>query len=710
MNNNKYIYLCVIVMLCLFPAEARANGSLSLAGRFSWVRPLAHESRAVTLVLDDGLLMMEIEETFSNPNESRLEGVYRFSLPDQAFVTGFQIMTDGKNWVPGRVMEIGQARLAYQEIVARQMDPGLMEQHGNELLIRVFPIEPRAPVRIRFRSHLAAPAVKDRIDLALPLGIDSEAEEEVLGPDGGPKGRTKLTINGTIRDIRGVSTFETEPVSTVTRKEDGETAFRLGLPAGPAGAVRLRIRLKTPAAAGVTGYAEPDGTRFLLARIPPLPVPEKARRGRVNVVLDTSGSMGGNNRARAERLLKRLGEVVETDLYAFSGTTLARITPDVVAEQTCFGAVSWGRLELPVAASGADGTLLITDGEELSPADLARIWDRSGRRPLWIALFAPEIPGELVGFLADKGGLVRLFDEAGREQAESALARAMRDIGISLHIQLPGDDRGVPLFGKLACGEGTEAFLVVPAASLTAPIRVADHAGTVLWEAADPGPASDLPARGWLTALVARQRVLSLACRPQTPDVVREITRLGLAHNLATEYTAFLAVPEDIARQYAELLNPSYLAVFSPPAFRKAREQSRGKACLANQRVLLGAVEMYNMDHAAMMDRDPETLSLDIDRLTAEGFLKGGISKPDPACRYLAGPGSLLATGSIFCVRHGYAEGNLGKPAEEQFADACAAAGYDPADFDIEFPADESPLESWLSEYRQMLYFIRIFI
>ncbi|HOY65244.1 MAG TPA: VIT domain-containing protein [Candidatus Ozemobacteraceae bacterium] len=708
MKHVKYIVIYILAVIGLIPSGAQANGTLDIIGPGAWAYPVSHASRSVGLVLENGLLMMEIEDVFDNPSDRRLEGAYRFRLPDQGFVTGFQIMTDGKTWVPGKIMEIAQARLAYDEIVTRQTDPGLMEQHGNELLIKVFPIEPRASVRIRFRCHAAAPALGDGIDLVLPVGVETEENDGPAFGAGNAGKRVKLKVAGTIRDTRGVAGVETEPASRVSPGREGETAF--SLETAHAGSVRLQIRLKGSTGADIQGYAEPGGSRFLLARIPPLRAPERTDRARVTVLLDVSGSMGGKNRARADRLLKRLKDIAELDIHACTGSTLAAIAPGQVAEQGCSGRIAWGAIELPKQAAEADGTLLITDGEGLGAAEIGRLWTQSGRHPLWVALFAPEIPGELSAAFADKGGLVRLFEEAGWDAAETVLSGAMRDLGISMNIVLPGGERGVPLFGRLACGEGSEAFLVVPATATAATIRVVDRSGAALWEAADPGPGADLPARGWLTALVARQRILTLAGQPQTPDIVREITRLGLEHNLATEYTAFLAVPADIARQYADVLNPAFLGVFAPPNFRKAREQSRGKACFANQRVLLGAVEMYNMDHTVMMDRDPVTLALDIDKLTAEKFLKGGISKPDPACRYLAGPGSLLATGSIFCVRHGYIEGEFRKPPEEQFADACVAYGCNPDDFDIEFPADESPLEAWLEEYRPLLFIIRLFI
>lgn len=115
------------------------------------------------------------------------------------------------------------------------------------------------------------------------------------------------------------------------------------------------------------------------------------------------------------------------------------------------------------------------------------------------------------------------------------------------------------------------------------------------------------------------------------------------------------------------------LAALAVPNFRKAREQARDKACYANQRVLLGSVEMYNMDNKTLMT------SLDIPLLTKGNYLKGGISKPDSRCSY-SSAGDLTGSGKIYCRFHGPVEGDLsdieGRGKEEEYARGVAPS-YD---------------------------------
>jgi type II secretion system protein G len=95
------------------------------------------------------------------------------------------------------------------------------------------------------------------------------------------------------------------------------------------------------------------------------------------------------------------------------------------------------------------------------------------------------------------------------------------------------------------------------------------------------------------------------------------------------------------------------LAAIAIPNFRKAREQAREKACYANIRVLLGAIEMYNMDNSNMESTMSDAV---ISKLSQNNYLKGGISKPETNCSYQGS--DLTGQGRIYCTVHGWVEDN----------------------------------------------------
>ncbi len=97
------------------------------------------------------------------------------------------------------------------------------------------------------------------------------------------------------------------------------------------------------------------------------------------------------------------------------------------------------------------------------------------------------------------------------------------------------------------------------------------------------------------------------------------------------------------------------LAAMSQPNIHHGnRALARQKACFSNQRVLQGAIEMYNMDvpqiiHTALPNGDFGDLE---ELLVREKYLKNYLELPEEDCAYgvidLDGSG-----GNVFCKRHG---------------------------------------------------------
>ncbi|EKD83444.1 MAG: hypothetical protein ACD_39C00674G0001, partial [uncultured bacterium] len=108
------------------------------------------------------------------------------------------------------------------------------------------------------------------------------------------------------------------------------------------------------------------------------------------------------------------------------------------------------------------------------------------------------------------------------------------------------------------------------------------------------------------------------------------------------------------------------LAAIATPNFRKAREQARDKACMANIRVLTGAVEMYNMDNSQGMQQ------LNMELLLKNKYLKSRIIGSESGCYYKA-EGNLNEGGEIYCELHGTIEGQ--RP-QEMRRDKYAADDY----------------------------------
>lgn len=99
------------------------------------------------------------------------------------------------------------------------------------------------------------------------------------------------------------------------------------------------------------------------------------------------------------------------------------------------------------------------------------------------------------------------------------------------------------------------------------------------------------------------------------------------------------------------------LAVFIPNYPRHHHERAPERACYANMRVILGAIEMYNMD----IPSSTAMITTDIPDLTESpgilgGYLRGSIRKPEDSCSYSIGGDITKAEGRIKCITHGTVE------------------------------------------------------
>ncbi len=85
---------------------------------------------------------------------------------------------------------------------------------------------------------------------------------------------------------------------------------------------------------------------------------------------------------------------------------------------------------------------------------------------------------------------------------------------------------------------------------------------------------------------------------------------------------------------------------------RQYRGQAREKACYANMRVLLGAIEMYNMDNNMPL----KSVREDTERFLVDAkYLRSSLSKPEPGCHY-SSTGDITDNGKITCDIHGTVE------------------------------------------------------
>ena len=80
---------------------------------------------------------------------------------------------------------------------------------------------------------------------------------------------------------------------------------------------------------------------------------------------------------------------------------------------------------------------------------------------------------------------------------------------------------------------------------------------------------------------------------------------------------------------------------------------SREKACFSIQRMIASAVEMYNMDHVALIKTlQHDDVTMESAPMIRGRYLKTTVNPPEFDCEYLSF-GDLTKNGMIYCARHG---------------------------------------------------------
>ncbi len=243
----------------------------------------------------ESIASYRIEQTFRNLTDQTIEGTYLFPVPRDAVATGLSLTIDGKE-VAGEVLDSGQAGSIYRDIVRRMRDPAMLEFAERGLLrASIFPIAPRADVKIAIQFAAPAERVGDLYALALPLKFAAGSDAD-------------LTVDVRLKSALPLTTIYS-PTHAVDVAREGERAARVtfeGKPKGRADFLLYFARSESEVGMSLLTHRLPaqDGT-FVLVLAPALAAAPAGRQARdVVFVLDRSGSMAGEKWDQAVAALK----------------------------------------------------------------------------------------------------------------------------------------------------------------------------------------------------------------------------------------------------------------------------------------------------------------------------------------------------------------------------------------------------------------------
>lgn len=378
---------------------------------------------AVRAEIVDGVATTRIEQVYRNDGGREAEGTWMLPLPSGAVADGFEMTVDGKK-VAGEVLDAGQARAVYEQIVRQRRDPGLLEFAGEGLLrARIYPIPAHGEVGVAVRLRAVLQPNGGLYEWRWPLRAARLGDA--------PSGPVSLEV--TIRSRTPLASV-LAPYATASIRRIGDREAHIGYEGGAEGD-DLRVvyglsqqdfglNLLPYRDQGNAGY-------FAMLVAPPRELGSLAPPRRcVQFVVDTSGSMAGEKMDQAKAALRAfLASLRPSDCFQIVAFA-SNVQPFFEAPQPASAenvTAALRRVEQLQAAGGTNiGEALRTALENVPPA---------GDGPPWLCQVVFVTDGEpTVGVIAPNDILALCQQSDRRQQRLFALG-----VGADLDVRLLDD-------------------------------------------------------------------------------------------------------------------------------------------------------------------------------------------------------------------------------------------------------------------------------
>lgn len=542
----------------------------------------------VDVRLTDTLATTEMKLTVENHGSSTTQAQLVLPVPAGATIRTFGI--DGIGDEPtAQLLPREEATRRYHEIVRSMTDPGLLEFVGHAMIqSSVFPVQPGEARTMTIVYEQSLDAHRGRVEYVLPRSA-SLASSVV---------EWSIDIEVESRGSMGPVFSPSHPIVT---KPVTDTLMRVGVPVlSEPGPFRMYAVLGAGEEATTLLYPDADeegsGYFMFVADAPEIDKNAQQIKREMTIVLDRSGSMGGEKIQQARESAKqvvrgmKMGEFVRIIDYAGEVRSFSdgpvELTEQSVEQLIAYidniqarggtnlhGALvealrSYATPEtLPMVLFLTDGLATVGVQDEASIRQAAEEHNDAGRR-----VFTFGVGYDVNAPLLDAIAL--------GTRAESTFVLPSEDVEIKVgqvFDKLDGPVMIEPVFAAHALRSAPPADLIMPRITLVEPSELSDlFAGSRVfifgrYEGGQPmylrlaprgqadwgeGIRAELHpdqasqtnafvARLWaqqrINSLISEIRLASADGTPPNQELVDEIVRLSLEHGIMTEYTAFLA-------------------------------------------------------------------------------------------------------------------------------------------------------------------------
>jgi Ca-activated chloride channel homolog len=550
------------------------------------VFPLKESHAAVAI--SGTIAQVTLTQTYTNDGEAAIDATYLFPASTGAAVNGMT-MTIGDRVLTAKIARKEEARKTFETAKSENKSASLLsQQRPNVFQMEVARILPGDEVKLTLRYSELLEPVDGQYEFVLPTAIgpryagggkaESFTENPFLGEGAATVARFSVDLTvGTPLPLQGLACPSHAAAAIDFQAEDRATV-KLA-PAAPDRDFIVRYRLAQEKIASGLMLHEGEVENFFVLQVePPQEVRERDIPDRDYVFLiDVSGSMGGFPINLAKKLFRDLiGGLRPTDTFnvvLFAGSSEVLSPQPLAATEaniekavsllsrenggggTELGAGMSTALALPLDKDVSRSLILITDGFISAEAEVFELI-RNGAKgtnifPLGVGSSVNRHLIEGLAHIAGNDSFV--VTHSGETQDAVERFRAAVSSPVLTGITVTGEgfktsehqprklpdlfaNRPLTLIGKW---EGE------PRGTIT--LSGITGEGKTVRKTFDVAEAAKDTANPSLPTLWARETVRSLADYAEltgTPQVIEEVTEIGLKYELLTPYTSFVAVDE----------------------------------------------------------------------------------------------------------------------------------------------------------------------
>ena len=566
----------------------------------SQVFPLIHTD--VQAQVSGNVARVEVTQTFENPFEDPLEAIYVFPLPDEAAVDDMEIRI-GDRVIRGEIKPREEAQAIYQQAIEEGRTAGLLEQERANIftqsLANILPGE-QIDVTIRYTESLAFEG--DHYEFVFPMVVGPRyipGPATVTGntpqvPDATritppvipPEQRSGHDIQVTVNLDAGVPiTNITSPSHTIQTTPRGREVH-VQLDAAdtiPNKDLILRYQVMSdrPQATVLTQRHE-EGGHFAAYLIPAIDYPSTAIVPKdVVFLMDTSGSQMGDPLLKSQELMRRMINGLNPNdtftIIDFANTTeqlSATPLPNTpenrrraiayVDQLTANGGTELlngirAVLDFPPAPEGRlRSVVLLTDGYIGNDAEIiAEVQQRlePGNR-LYSFGVGSSVNRFLLDRLAEAGrGTSQVIrqDEPSGEVADRFFRQINNPVLTNIDVTWEGEGDAPEIYPSAIPDLFAEQPLVIfgrKTDGQSGVLRIRGvAAGGVPFDETLAVNFESGPSQGAIAQLWGRARIKDLMNQlygMETVEGVNAVTQTALAYRLLSQYTAFVAVTDEV--------------------------------------------------------------------------------------------------------------------------------------------------------------------